>query len=200
MVCPLNAEYRSWANTEGVTLEAEFVKAEGTNVTLRLRNGKVTTFSQSKLSNADQEFIKTSASKAPEETAATVDAKRKARWQTKMAKAQEEAKETGLPILVLFTGTEWCPYCIKLEKEVFAEKDFKTFANQNLVLLILDFPSGSTKDKELKKLQEEFGVSGYPTYFLTDASGTQLARGGYNDGINPDKFATWVQKALKSKK
>lgn len=194
---PLNAEFRSWANTEGVKLEAEFVKADGDNVTLRLRSGKTTTFPQAKLSDADQEFIKTSSTDTPAEPKAAVDAKRKARWLTKLAKAQEESKETGLPILMLFTGTTWCSYCIKLENEVFSEKEFKTFANQNLVLLMLDFPSGGTKDKEMNRLKTEFGVTGYPTYFLTDASGAKLAKGGYNDGINPEKFADWVKKSVK---
>lgn len=107
-----------------------------------------------------------------------------------MDKAKEEAKETGLPILVLFTGTTWCPYCIKLEKGVFAEKEF---ANQNLVLMILDFPAGGGGSRKDEELQKEFGVKGFPTYFLVNAAGDKLGKGGYNNGISPKSFAEWVK-------
>jgi len=193
---PLRAEYRSWSNTEGTAIEAELVKQEGSNVTLRLRNGKLSTFSVTKLCPADRDFATNNVPKPPDEAKPELPANRKAKWLTRMAKAQEEAKATGLPILVLFTGTTWCSYCIKLEKEVFAEKEFKSFADQNLVLVIADFePGGETKNRDLKKLAEDYGVKGFPTYFLVDAAGTQLAKGGYQQGINPASFAEWVKKS-----
>lgn len=192
----LHAEFRTWSNTEGMKLDAEFVKVEADNVTLRLRSGKLTTFAEAKLSEADRDFIKSNQAQSSQDAKPALAANRKAKWLTKLTKAQEESKATGLPILILFTGTSWCPYCIKLEKSVFSQKEFKTFADENLVLLILDFgPGGSTKDKEQKKLQGEYGVSGFPTYFLTDAAGAKLAKGGYHDGINPAVFAEWVKKS-----
>jgi thioredoxin-related protein len=196
-MAPLHAEYRTWSNTEGVKIEAEFVKAGGGKVTLRLRNGRLSTFPVAKLSETDQDFIK-SAGNSPATAAAepAVDSNRKAKWLTKMDRAKEEAKETGLPILVLFTGTTWCPYCIKLEKEVFAEKEFKDFANRNLVLLMLDFPAGGGGNRKDEELQKEFGVSGFPTYFLVNAAGDKLAKDGYHDGINPKAFAEWVKKSV----
>lgn len=198
---PLHAESRTWTNTAGVAIQGEFVKTEGDNVTLRLSNGKLTTFPQSKLSLADQDVIKASKEEpASTEAKATVDANRKAKWLTKMDKAQEQAKETGLPILVLFTGTSWCPYCIKLEKAVFSESAFDTFANQNLVLLMLDYgPGGTPKNKKDEKLAKEYGVTGFPTYFLIDAAGKNLAKGGYHDGINPEQFADWVNRSAPKK-
>lgn len=201
LVTPLHAEYRTWANTEGVKIDAEMVKVEGDAVTLRMRNGKLSTFPQAKLSDADREFIQANkdAIVSPE-IKTSVDANRKARWLTRMDKAQKESTETGLPILVLFTGTSWCPYCIKLEKSVFSEKEFKTFADQNLVLLKLDFgPGGSSRSRDDKKLQNDFGVSGFPTYFLTDATGKKLSQGGYHDGINPAGFGEWVNKSAPKK-
>ena len=199
----LRAEYRNWTNAEGKTIDAELTKVNGDNVTFRLRSGSSTVYPLAKLAEADRDYIAknpptaagTAASGKPTGEAATpvVEADRKAKWQTKMSKAQEEAKKTGLPILVLFTGTSWCPYCIKLEAAVFSQKDFSTFANKSLVLLKLEFgPGGSTNNKEDKKLQGEFGVKGFPTYFLTDAAGAKLAQGGYNDGITPESFAAWV--------
>jgi len=207
----LRAEFRIWTNTEGVNVDAELAKIDGDNVTFRLRSGALTTFAKSKLSEADREFLARNPTITPAApatpaakpvaagtppTPAAVDANRKAKWQSKMAKAQEEAKTTGLPILVLFTGTSWCSYCIKLEAEVFSKKEFTAFANKSLVLLKLEYgPGGSPPNKEGKKLQEEFGVKGFPTYFLLDAAGSKLAQGGYHGGINPDAFATWVKGA-----
>ncbi|MCX6872470.1 MAG: thioredoxin family protein [Verrucomicrobia bacterium] len=204
----LRAEFRNWTNADGKNVDAELIKVDDDNVTFRLRNGNTTVYPQAKLSAADREYITknppsapaakpgTAEKSPPEAGSPTVDDKRKAKWLTKMSKARDEAKETGLPILVLFTGTSWCPYCIKLEAQVFAKKDFTAFANKNLVLLKLDFgPGGSTNNKEQKKLQEDFGVKGFPTYFLTAADGTRLAQGGYNDGITPESFAAWVKSA-----
>lgn len=200
MALPLHAEFRTWANPTGAKLDAELVKAEGDNVTLRLRNGKLSTFSQSKLSDADRNFIKNHKVETPPAPTPSLNANRKAKWLTKMEKAQEEAKETGLPILVLFTGSSWCPYCVKLEHDVFSEKAFKSYADENLVLLMLDFePGGVTKNKEHQKLQAEFGVSGFPTYFLTNASGTKLAQGGFYQGINPANFMDWVKQSAPKK-
>jgi len=198
LVTTLHAEYREWSNLEGVKIDAELVKSEGDNVTLRLRNGKLNTFSQAKLSLADRDFLKEieSAPAPAAEPQPSVDPNRKAKWLNKMDKAQEQSKETGLPILVLFTGTSWCHYCVKLEKAVFSEKGFESFANQNLVLLMLEFdPGGETRNKKDKLLQKEFGVSGFPTYFLTDSDGKKLSKGGYHDGISPDSFAVWVKNA-----
>lgn len=207
----LRAEFRNWTNAEGKVIDAELIKVTGDNVTFRLRSGGTTLYPQTKLSEADRDYIAknspstatTTATGKPAEVASAepvVGADRKAKWQTKMAKAQEEAKKTGLPILVLFTGTSWCPYCVKLEAAVFSQKQFATFANKNLVLLKLEFgPGGSTNNKEEKKLQGDFGVRGFPSYFLTDATGTKLAQGGYNDGITPESFAAWVTSSAKPK-
>lgn len=214
-----HAEFRVWANTSGQNVDAELVSAEGDDVTFRLRNGKLTTFSITKLSEADRAYIKkyppvskpvakkeASASVRPAVSAPAAPATasletRKAKWLTKMAKAKEESQKTGLPILVLFTGTTWCPYCVKLENEVFSQKVFKSFANQNLVLLMLDFgPGGETTSREQSKLKEEFGVGGFPTYFLIDSEGKKLAQGGYHPGIDPEKFAKWATSHSATKK
>ncbi|MCX8496007.1 MAG: thioredoxin family protein [Akkermansiaceae bacterium] len=184
LTLPLQAEYHTWVNTEGATLEAELVKVEGSNVTLRLRSGKLTTVAESKLCSADREFAKS-----------TLPASRTAKWLTRMEKAQEEAKATGLPILILCTGTSWSPVSMKLEKEVFSKDAFQTFADENLVLFVADFePGGKTKKRELKNLLEKYGPMSFPTYFLVDANENPLAKGVYNFGLNPETFAHWVKK------
>jgi thioredoxin-related protein len=196
----LHAEYRIWTNSTGATIDADLVRADSENVTLKLRNGKLSTFPQVKLSEADRAFIKSLPPPSTDSPQVTATADRKAKWLTKLEKAQEESKLTGLPILMLFTGTSWCPYCVKLEEAVFSQKAFKNFANEKLVLLLLDFgPGGTAKSKDHETLQSEYGVTGFPTYFLIDASGKKLAKGGYNDKINPEVFAEWVNQASTTK-
>lgn len=198
MALPLHAEFRTWSNPSGITLNAELVKVDGENVTLRLSNGKLTTFSQTKLSEVDRQFIKDN---PPAASHPHVPANRKAVWLTKLDKAQEESKQTGLPILILFTAVSWCEYSALLEEEVLSQKEFKTFANQNLVLLLLDSgPKDSKKTKEHEALMEQYAVSVVPTYFLTDGSGAKLAMGGYDEGMTAKNFTDWVKESLPVKK
>ena len=74
---------------------------------------------------------------------------------------------TGKPIVANFTGSDWCGWCKKLKKEVFDKTEFKNWANENVVLLEVDFPRRVPQTEELKKqnreLQQMFKVGGYPT-------------------------------------
>ena len=62
------------------------------------------------------------------------------KWDDDFAKAKAEAAEKGRPILIDFTGSDWCSWCIKLDKEVFSKSEFKKYARANLVLFVADFP------------------------------------------------------------
>src|SRR5690349_19143489 len=61
-------------------------------------------------------------------------------WLTDFSVAKKKAREENKPVLILFTGSDWCPYCMKWEKEVFSQPEFKEYAQKNLVLLLVDFP------------------------------------------------------------
>jgi len=107
-------------------------------------------------------------------------------WLTSLPEAQKKAQAEDKAILINFTGSDWCIWCIKLRKEVFDEPAFAEFAKENLILLEVDFPHGEGQPEELKeanrKLGEEFGVQGFPTIFLLDKTGKKVARGGYAPG------------------
>ena len=107
-------------------------------------------------------------------------------WLTDYAAAKKLAAEKKVPILINFSGSDWCGWCIKLDKEVFSQPDFKTYAKDNLVLLQCDFPRSKPQTAELKKqnngLQGQFGIKGYPTVVYVDATGKELGRGGYAAG------------------
>lgn len=105
-------------------------------------------------------------------------------WFTDYKKAEAVAKEKKLPILALFTGSDWCPYCIKLEKEVLKTSAFKKATDGKFVLLYLDFPRKkelpAAQVRQNKELSGKYGVQGYPTTVVLNADGKVLGRiGGY---------------------
>ena len=62
------------------------------------------------------------------------------KWLDSFDEAIKESKNTGKPILANFTGSDWCGWCIRLDKEVFSKKEFQEWAKDNVVLLTVDFP------------------------------------------------------------
>jgi len=91
-------------------------------------------------------------------------------WHTDVNKAINISVQTGKPLFFFFTGSDWCGWCIKLQKAVFTKPEFATWANKNVVLVELDFPRKAPIANELKKQNRElanmFGVRGYPTVWL----------------------------------
>ena len=100
--------------------------------------------------------------------------------------ALDAAKKMERPILINFTGSDWCPWCFRLRDEVFAMDEFQAYAKDNLVLLTVDFPRKLQQSDELKSqnqiLQRQFGIQGYPTILLVDKDGKEIARSGYQAG------------------
>jgi protein disulfide-isomerase len=107
-------------------------------------------------------------------------------WSEDFDKSLAEAKASGRVLLVDFTGSDWCPWCIKLQKEVFNKKEFQDYAAGNLVLMMADFPRDrkipAAVQEQNRKLSERFGVEGYPTVILLDGKGGKIAETGYQDG------------------
>ena len=88
-------------------------------------------------------------------------------WHTDLNKAIEISIESEKPLFMFFTGSDWCGWCIRLQKEVFFKPDFVKWAKENLVLVELDFPRRKKLDESLKQqndnLRQMFAVRGYPT-------------------------------------
>jgi thioredoxin-related protein len=122
-------------------------------------------------------------------------------WDDDYGKAMARAKAENKTVLLDFTGSDWCGWCIKLDKEVFSKAEFKDYAKQNLVLVEVDFPQGKQQTKKLKeqneKLQKEHGVRGYPTIVVLDPDGKKLGQLGYMEG-GPKNFIAKLDE-LKSK-
>jgi thioredoxin-related protein len=100
-----------------------------------------------------------------------------------------------------FTGSDWCGWCKKLQKEVFATKEFEQYAKANVVLVEIDFPDKKPQTQQLKAaneaLQGKFKAEGYPTIVVLDKDGKEVWRqGGYLAG-GP---AVWIEKLNAAKK
>lgn len=99
-------------------------------------------------------------------------------WHTNFNDAKRIAEEQNKPLLMFFTGSDWCGWCKRLQKEVFTQKEFTDWANDNVVLLELDFPRTKQLDKETQTqnyfLQQKLGVRGFPTiWFVSFKKGDQ---------------------------
>ena len=92
------------------------------------------------------------------------------KWYTSLDEAHTVSQKSNKPIFGFFTGSDWCGWCIKLQKEVFAKAAFVTWAKENVVLFELDFPRRTPQSDELKaqnqSLQQAFQVTGYPTIWV----------------------------------
>ena len=108
------------------------------------------------------------------------------KWFENYDQALKEAKSKKVPILVNFTGSDWCIWCKRLDKEVFSTKEFNSYAKKNLVLLKIDTPKNIKQSDELKKanraLIEQFKIQGFPTIVLVNFDKKEIARTGYQEG------------------
>ncbi|MFT4567405.1 MAG: thiol:disulfide interchange protein [Saprospiraceae bacterium] len=93
-------------------------------------------------------------------------------WHVELGKAYAESKSTGKPIMANFTGSDWCGWCKRLDRSVFHQDEFKSWASDNVVLLELDFPKRFRLPENIAQqnrgLQQSLGVRGYPTIWLFD--------------------------------
>lgn len=124
-------------------------------------------------------------------------------WIVSYEQALAYAKETNRPILMNFTGSDWCSWCIKLAGEVFTKDAFLAYAKDNLVLLKLDFPRKNTQSVEEKaandKLAQQFKITGYPTIILVGPDAKEIARTGYQPG-GAEAYVKHLQDLLTPKK
>ncbi|MEO6742655.1 MAG: thioredoxin family protein [Chthoniobacteraceae bacterium] len=127
-------------------------------------------------------------------------------WVTDFEKAKQTAAAEGKDLLIDFTGSDWCSWCIKLRKEVFDLDAFKAAGPKNFVLVELDFPQNKSKltketQEQNTKLQTQFGIQGFPSIVLADAQGRPYAQTGYQPG-GPEKYLPHLDelRAVKTKR
>ena len=121
-------------------------------------------------------------------------------WLSDFKKAQEEAKSNNKLLLLDFTGSDWCGWCIRLDKEVFSKPEFKEYANRNLILMEVDFPRGRTlsgsERTQNQELANRFAIQGFPTIVVLDGEGKKVGELGYTPG-GPSAFIAELDKLRK---
>jgi protein disulfide-isomerase len=105
-----------------------------------------------------------------------------ANWLTSYPEALERGAREQKLLLLDFTGSDWCGWCQRLDAEVFSRAEFIAYANNNLVLVKVDFPMHPPLPDALKKanhaLKKKYGVEGFPSLFL----------------VKPDERVMWDQR------
>ncbi len=123
-------------------------------------------------------------------------------WLTDFEQAKKIAAEKKLPILMDFSGSDWCGWCIKLDKEVFSQKAFKDYAKDNLVLFVADFPRAKKQSADVKAqnqaLAQKYSIRGFPTVLILDSNGELIAQTGYQRG-GAEKYVEYLKNVISEK-
>ncbi|WP_162343748.1 thioredoxin family protein [Cyclobacterium salsum] len=115
-------------------------------------------------------------------------------WQLDLSQAQKIAQETDRRIVLVFSGSDWCAPCIKLEKEIWQSAEFQAYAKENYVMLRADFPrkkANQLSDAQASKngkLAEKYNPNGYfPLVVVLDDKAEVLGETGYKK-ISPQEY------------
>ena len=111
-------------------------------------------------------------------------------WLTDFDEAKAAAAKQGRHLLVDFSGSDWCGWCIKLDDEVFSKAEFTGAATNDFVLCVLDFPNKPENKAKIpearqarnRELMKQYGVQGFPSVLLFDDKGALYSRTGYRPG------------------
>ena len=99
-------------------------------------------------------------------------------WMTKFPDAKKKAKEENKRVLILFTGSDWCPMCKLWDKEVFENSDFLTYAKTNLVLVMADFPEKRPLPRAQQRandsLRDKYDPKEFPEAVLLDSNAKKV--------------------------
>ena len=127
-------------------------------------------------------------------------------WTMDFEAARKVATEKKLPLLLNFTGSDWCGWCKHMDKTVFSQEVWNAYAKQNLMLVWIDFPQDKSLVPEKyvarnKALSTLFGIEGYPAYIILDDDGkNQLGQLGADREITPDAFIAKIKAILKNRR
>jgi len=118
-------------------------------------------------------------------------------WETDFGAAMDQAKARKCHILILYTGSDWCPWCKKMDAEVYSQPEFAKYSHGKFVLLKLDYlrhsPQSDAAKAQNDDMLQRFNVHGYPNAVIVDFKGNAIARfEGYQEG-GPAHFIQMLQ-------
>ncbi len=119
-------------------------------------------------------------------------------WAADLPKALKQAKPENKIVLLDFTGSDWCVWCMKFDNDVLSQPEFASYAKTNLVMVMLDFPNAKPQSDSVKQankdLQDKFKVGGFPSYVALTSDGKEIGRQvGYLSG-GPQAFIAELEK------
>lgn len=121
-------------------------------------------------------------------------------WCEDYSKSKELSQRNSKPILILFTGTSWCPACMKLEREVINNPRFAQAVGNNFIFYKAEF-SEPTEEAMMrspdKALVDRYGIKAFPTMIVIDGNGKQLFTVNYRAG-GVDSYAQELNQKLQA--
>lgn len=122
-------------------------------------------------------------------------------WNTNYQEALAQAKSQKELVLLNFTGSDWCPPCMMMERQTLSQKAFLDGVEGKVVLVTLDFPQRKPQSESLQfqneKLQRQYNIEGFPSFILLNSDGKELARHvGFLPG-GPEAMLTWIKESSK---
>lgn len=115
-------------------------------------------------------------------------------WETNFEESKKSAAAENKNIILVFSGSDWCAPCIKLDKTIWSSEAFQTEAKTNWVLVKADFPKKKTAalSETLKSqnasLAEQYNKEGlFPLVVVLDKNGKVLGKTGYKN-VNPEEY------------
>jgi len=121
-------------------------------------------------------------------------------WLIDLDEALALAKKENKAVMVEFTGSDWCPPCMMMKKEVFSKPEFFSLASEDYVLVQIDVPRG---DEELRKknmpIAEKYAIRSYPSVVLLDVDGKEFTRFIATEHLSVDAFVAHLKKSLEKK-
>jgi len=121
-------------------------------------------------------------------------------WSEDYAKSVARGKAEKKLVLIDFTGSDWCMWCMKLDREVFSTPAFESYAKDHLVLMRADFPQARAQSHRIQAqnelLQDKYRIEGYPTVVVLNSRGKQIAALPYTEG-GPKAFIAALKKLKK---
>lgn len=123
------------------------------------------------------------------------------KWTMDLKAAWKLAKQKNIPVLLNFTGSDWCYWCKLMDKGVFAKKEWHKYARKNIILVTIDFPRNANivpkkyiqRNQDLKK---KYKIRGYPTYLLLTPQQKVIGKLGASRTATPAWFIKEIQFAI----
>lgn len=122
------------------------------------------------------------------------------KWYTNYSEAEAAAKKANKPLLLFFTGSDWCGWCKKMHQEVFSSADFAQAVGNDFIYVEIDFPMNKPlppeQQQQNNRLKQKYGVTGYPTIIILDPNGNFIAETGYRPG-GGKAYADYLKQLVK---